>query len=135
MQLNAILVNRLINRKSCDLAGSILLELYIPEFHALDSLVRRHARVKSLYLILKIFLHISDSLVGKQIRIRVNLSNDCDLVLLDAAFTCIDYDLIHTFHLLEISLNLLRIDILAVRKNDQVLLAASDIDPSSSSLP
>ena len=126
----SISVYGLVYRKSGNLSGCILLEFNISDLDSLYSLVRRHLGVEFLDLCLEILLNVADTLIGKELRIWEYLSDNCDLVLLDTAFTRINYDLAYTFNFLKVSFDFFRIDILSIGENDEILLATCNIYPA-----
>ena len=108
------LIDGLVDREAGDLARGVFLEFDVSELDTLDCLVWRHLGIDRLYLILKVFLKIGYAFVLKKVGIREDLCHYRDPVFLYTAFTCIDNNFIYALNLLKISLDFLRIDVLAV---------------------
>ena len=108
------LVDSLVDIETRDLSGCIFLEFRISELYPLYRLVRRVFSIQILDLILEILLKVGYALVFQKFCIREYLGNNCNLILLYAAFSCIYNNFNNAFNLLKISLDFLRINIFSI---------------------
>ena len=123
-------INSFIDLESLNLLGGVLFELLLSDFNLAYGLVGNVLLVDLLHRVLKILLRILDIVKRKGIEVGEYFRNDNLLRRIALALACVNYYLTNTVNTLNIGLDLLGINVLAVREDDEVLKSARDIEPA-----